>query len=106
MKKVALYIDTTNNKKTSIILIIDGEKFEEVYSHDNPREDMTLETIEKVLHNHDIMLNDINEIFVNRGPGSFTGIRVGVSIANTLAFALGVPVNNLPLGQKEEPLYE
>lgn len=106
MKKAGLYIDTANNTRTSVILVIDGERFEEVYSHDNPREDMTLETIEKVVRNNNLMLNDVNEIFVNRGPGSFTGIRVGVSIANTLAFTLGVPVNNLPIGKKEEPLYE
>lgn len=32
-------------------------------------------------------------IEVETGPGSFTGLRVGVSVANTLGFSLGIPVN-------------
>lgn len=32
-------------------------------------------------------------IEVEKGPGSFTGLRVGVSVANALGFALGIPVN-------------
>lgn len=33
-------------------------------------------------------------IEVETGPGSFTGIRVGASVANALGFALGIPVNS------------
>lgn len=32
-------------------------------------------------------------IEVETGPGSFTGIRVGVSVANALAYSLNIPVN-------------
>lgn len=32
-------------------------------------------------------------IEVETGPGSFTGLRVGVSVANALGFSLGIPVN-------------
>ncbi|KKS13454.1 MAG: Universal bacterial protein YeaZ [Candidatus Daviesbacteria bacterium GW2011_GWB1_41_5] len=35
----------------------------------------------------------VDEIEVDRGPGSYTGIRVGVSVANALGFALNIPVN-------------
>jgi len=37
--------------------------------------------------------NVLTGIEVETGPGSFTGLRVGVSVANALGFALGVPVN-------------
>lgn len=36
-------------------------------------------------------------IEVETGPGSFTGLRVGVSVANALGFALGIPVNGKKL---------
>ena len=43
--------------------------------------------------------NDIDKIFVINGPGSFTGIRVGVTIAKTMAWALKIPV--VPLSSLE-----
>ena len=36
---------------------------------------------------------DIDELEVNPGPGSFTGTRVGVAIANMLSYALDIKVN-------------
>lgn len=35
---------------------------------------------------------DLDTIVVVRGPGSFSSVRIGVTIANTLAYALGIPV--------------
>ncbi|MDD5702651.1 MAG: tRNA (adenosine(37)-N6)-threonylcarbamoyltransferase complex dimerization subunit type 1 TsaB [Dehalococcoidales bacterium] len=37
-------------------------------------------------------INDADCIFVARGPGSFNGLRVGVSTAKGLAFSLGIPI--------------
>ena len=38
------------------------------------------------------MLECISAIIVFRGPGSFTGLRIGINVANTLADYLGVPI--------------
>ena len=35
---------------------------------------------------------DIAKIVVYKGPGSFTGLRIGVTVANTLAYGLSVPI--------------
>lgn len=37
-------------------------------------------------------LADLTHILVNHGPGSFTGIRVGLNLARTLAYALDLPI--------------
>jgi|SRR3989344_51145 len=38
-------------------------------------------------------LVDVTSIEVDTGPGSFTGTRVGVAVANALGFSLNIPVN-------------
>jgi tRNA threonylcarbamoyladenosine biosynthesis protein TsaB len=50
------------------------------------------------LRKNNFEVKDIKEIEVNTGPGSFTGLRVGISVANTLGFVLKIPVN----GKKTE----
>ncbi len=52
-----------------------------------------LPLISKILDQEKIKFEDLNGIEVEIGPGSFTGLRVGVSVANALGFALGITVN-------------
>jgi tRNA threonylcarbamoyladenosine biosynthesis protein TsaB len=37
-------------------------------------------------------LQDVRGIVCFKGPGSFTGLRIGLTVANTLAYSLGIPV--------------
>jgi tRNA threonylcarbamoyl adenosine modification protein YeaZ len=46
-------------------------------------------------------LSDITEIGVHTGPGSFTGLRVGVTVADTLGFVLQIPVNGVLMAEKK-----
>ncbi|MCO5732631.1 tRNA (adenosine(37)-N6)-threonylcarbamoyltransferase complex dimerization subunit type 1 TsaB [Rhizobium sp. SSA_523] len=47
--------------------------------------------IEKTMAAADLKLDDLDRIAVTVGPGSFTGIRVGVAAARGLALALSIP---------------
>lgn len=51
-----------------------------------------LPTIYALLQDQGVSTADIGAILVNPGPGSFTGLRVGVTVANTLAWSLNIPV--------------
>lgn len=87
-----LIIDTTDNKKTSVIL--QTKNFEDQIIEENvPKSQATLVLIDKLLKKNDLKPTEIEEIEVNTGPGSFTGTRVGVAIANALGFGLDVKVN-------------
>lgn len=47
------------------------------------------------LKNAGIEVTELNEILVINGPGSFTGVRIGVTIAKTLAYTLNIPIKTM-----------
>ena len=59
-----------------------------------PREHTTkiLPTVESVLAEAELTINDIDIVAYGRGPGSFTGVRIGISIAQGLAFGIEKPM--------------
>ena len=65
-----------------------------------------LPMIEKFLKKYSLKPEDLTEIKVNTGPGSFTGLRVGLAIVNALSFVLGVPVNDKKVGEIILPMYK
>lgn len=101
-----LFLDTSDNKKTIVRLTIDGNVFEKI--HDEPKHrssQIVLILLVEIIKEAGLTIEDIDTIAVNVGPGSYTGTRVGVSIANALSLALGKPINNKNLSELENPVY-
>lgn len=48
--------------------------------------------IEKILKEHNMKVSDLDAVAVSKGPGSYTGLRIGVSVAKGLAFGAGIPL--------------
>jgi tRNA threonylcarbamoyladenosine biosynthesis protein TsaB len=92
-----LHIDTSNSER--IIVGINGKKFETDARQEKAQK--LLPFIDEILKKEGKKIKEIKEIEVNTGPGSFTGLRVGVSVANTLGWALRVPVNGKDLRKGE-----
>lgn len=87
-----IIIDTTDNKETVIKLEKD-DLADEIRQASRPRSQTALILIEKILKKNNLAPTELDEILVNTGPGSFTGTRVGVAIANALGFSLNIKVN-------------
>jgi tRNA threonylcarbamoyladenosine biosynthesis protein TsaB len=49
-------------------------------------------TIKELLSKHYKSISEIQGLIVFQGPGSFTGLRIGISVANALAYGLSVPI--------------
>ena len=94
---MTLYIDTSDRKTITVGI---GEKRFETNARDGASQKL-LVFIEEILKKEGHSMEDISEIEVNTGPGSFTGLRVGVSVANTIGWALGIPVNGKDLRKGE-----
>lgn len=88
---MTLYIDTTEFKKITFVLA--GKKrVGKTYKLDPRRSFTILPKLEDFLKLSKIKTEDIKKIYVNKGPGSFTGIRVGAAHALALSLAWGVPL--------------
>lgn len=84
-----IYLDSTDNTKT-LVRIGDREYTRQV---DSPRDQNVFGFLLSCLSQEGVTAEDIDSIEVNQGPGSFTGTRVGVAIANALGFTLDIKVN-------------
>ncbi len=55
-----------------------------------------LPSIADLCRKHSVRPDDIGLVFVSAGPGSFTGLRIGITAARTLALAVGAKIIALP----------
>lgn len=55
----------------------------------------TMPMIEEIFKENNLEIKDLDKIIVVNGPGSFTGIRIGLSIAKTMAYALNIKINTV-----------
>ena len=89
---ITLYLDTTSSFLYTA-LIKDNETLCEIKEElGNNLSEYTLPRIEEMLNVKGIKPDEINKIIVVNGPGSFTGIRIGLTIAKTLAWAKNIPI--------------
>lgn len=102
----ALIIDTSKRESIKVGLRIGKKDHYVERETDSQKAQAVLPMIEEILKKNKIKPEDLNSIEVNTGPGSFTGLRVGISVANALSFVLKIPVNGKKIGEFVEPIYQ
>ena len=74
------------SKEGQLIHIV--EEYSEKYIH---AEKLTI-LIEQLMNDTNYNLKDLDAISIDKGPGSFTGLRIGVSTAKGLCYSLKIPL--------------
>lgn len=92
--KRLLALDTSTAALTVAVTDEAGTRaFGEISSHSERNHSMHLvPTVKRLLAELDMTPGDIGGIIVGRGPGSYTGVRIGITVAKTLAWAWSKPI--------------
>ena len=87
---------STFDKLITIGLLKNGEVLDKkIKESDRNHSICVMPMIEEILSVNEITTSYLNEIIVVNGPGSFTGVRLGVTIAKTLAYTLDIPIKTI-----------
>ena len=95
---ISLFIDTSTSN-VSISIVKDGKILSIIQEGIvNEHSKYATSYVKKVIDDAGIDANDLDNIFVVNGPGSFTGVRIGVTIAKTYGYLINkeiIPVSSL-----------
>ncbi|GAA4276958.1 tRNA (adenosine(37)-N6)-threonylcarbamoyltransferase complex dimerization subunit type 1 TsaB [Aquimarina mytili] len=88
----------TSTTNCSVSLAKEGKvlAFEEDYDTKYSHAERLHNYIDKVIKDAEITFKDLSAVSVSKGPGSYTGLRIGVSTAKGLCYALGIPLISVP----------
>ena len=91
-----LYIDTSSSYLYSAI--VEDDKLISYVSEDYGQNlsEVALPKIVSMFEDNNLKPKNIDKIIVVNGPGSFTGIRIGITIAKIYAWSLNIDITTIP----------
>ena len=89
---ITIYLDSSNTSLT--VAIGDETKIIDTISYEawQRQSETMVPELDKILKTHNLTRHDIKDIVVAVGPGSYTGVRISITIAKVLSFALNCPI--------------
>ena len=90
-----LYIDTSSSFLYSAITENDKVLSEVKEEYGQSLSEVALPKIVEMFNKNRLTAKDIDKIIVVNGPGSFTGIRIGITIAKVYAWSLNIPITTI-----------
>ena len=84
MKTYEIYIDTTTRYEKKVTLKKGNDVIDEIIGDI----DIT-SSIQTILEKNNIGLNNVSKVIPSKGPGSFTGLKIGVTVANIINWVKG-----------------
>jgi tRNA threonylcarbamoyladenosine biosynthesis protein TsaB len=92
----AIAIETSG--RVGSIAVVDGAGVvvEEQFQHGLKHAAQIVPIVDRLCRERSWSPRDLDHLYVSVGPGSFTGLRIGITLAKTLAFATGVKLVAVP----------
>jgi len=88
-----IFINTSRENSLDVFLIKDREVKDSLnLSGDFKVSENLLGIIEKLLNKNKLAFKDLKGLIVVAGPGPFTSLRIAVTVANTMAYSLKIPI--------------
>ncbi len=87
-----LLLDTTTPTCRSVVVLGDGSRYAHEWQADRTLASGLLMYLADTLAKYRLELSSLQGVAVLRGPGSFTGLRIGLTVMNTLADSLSIPI--------------
>lgn len=97
-----LYVDAHDNLKT----VIKVGQHEYTKEYQSPRDQDIFSAVQTALKQAELSPNQLSEIEVYPGPGSYTGLRLAFAIAQAIGYVNQIPVNGLKFPDQALPKYE
>lgn len=86
-----LFLDT-HDELITISFINENEEFTKNIESNFSHATVFLPLLDEMLKEKKLKLKDFNRVVVINGPGSFTGIRIGLTVAKTISYSLNIPI--------------
>lgn len=94
--KPLLAIETSGASGSVALYFSDEKYFESVIKDKRSHSEKLLTSVDEVLKSGNTNISGVEAIAVSAGPGSFTGLRIGMSAAKGLALGAGLPIIPVP----------
>lgn len=89
---IYLLLDSSD-KNLSVGLSKDGNVFDSIsYEAWQKQSEFMIQEIKRLMDRNNLTKDDLAGVVSSRGPGSYTGVRISLSIAKTISFALQIPL--------------
>ena len=89
---VSVILDSSNSY-LSVAIANDDTIIDQIsYEAWQRQSELMIPELDKLLKRNNVTRHDINKVIVSIGPGSYTGVRIALSIAKVMVLALNVPL--------------
>ena len=95
-KKPVLALETSGSMCAAAVYFSDDKFYSVNLQHKNIHAEKIYDAVDYVLKTAGLSINELYAIAISSGPGSFTGLRIGMSAAKGLAFGASLPIIPVP----------